>query len=65
MSLCAVALGLPADFFQPFLDHSGWGVDPNWYRPGWTAERWPSTRYLPLAIAHEYTGEKLDAIDVT
>jgi hypothetical protein len=31
MSLCAVALGLPAkflpaDFFQPFLDHPTYGV---------------------------------------
>ena len=33
MSLCAVALGLPAGFFAPFLDHPTYGVNLNWYPP--------------------------------
>jgi isopenicillin N synthase-like dioxygenase len=33
MALCAVALGLPADHFQPFLSHPTYGVNLNWYPP--------------------------------
>ena len=33
MALCAVALGLPAGFFAPFLGHPTYGVNLNWYPP--------------------------------
>ena len=33
MALCAVALGLPADHFRPFLSHPTYGVNLNWYPP--------------------------------
>ena len=33
MSLCAVALGLPAGHFEPFLSHPTYGVNLNWYPP--------------------------------
>jgi isopenicillin N synthase-like dioxygenase len=33
MALCAVALGLPAGFFAPFLDHPTYGMNLNWYPP--------------------------------
>ena len=33
MALCAVALGLPAGHFQPFLSHPTYGVNLNWYPP--------------------------------
>ena len=33
MSLCAVALGLPAGHFRPFLSHPTYGVNLNWYPP--------------------------------
>jgi isopenicillin N synthase-like dioxygenase len=33
MALCAVALGLPADHFEPFLSHPTYGVNLNWYPP--------------------------------
>jgi isopenicillin N synthase-like dioxygenase len=33
MALCAVALGLDASFFAPFLDHPTYGVNLNWYPP--------------------------------
>jgi isopenicillin N synthase-like dioxygenase len=33
MALCAVALGLPADHFVPFLSHPTYGVNLNWYPP--------------------------------
>jgi isopenicillin N synthase-like dioxygenase len=33
MALSAVALGLPADWFAPFLSHPTYGVNLNWYPP--------------------------------
>jgi isopenicillin N synthase-like dioxygenase len=33
MALCAVALGLDAGFFAPFLDHPTYGANLNWYPP--------------------------------
>jgi isopenicillin N synthase-like dioxygenase len=33
MALCAVALGLPAGYFAPYLDHPTYGVNLNWYPP--------------------------------
>jgi len=33
MALCAVALGLPAGHFEPFLNHPTYGVNLNWYPP--------------------------------
>lgn len=33
MALCAMALGLPAGYFAPFLDHPTYGVNLNWYPP--------------------------------
>jgi isopenicillin N synthase-like dioxygenase len=33
MALCALALGLPAGFFAPFLDHPTYGMNLNWYPP--------------------------------
>jgi isopenicillin N synthase-like dioxygenase len=33
MALCAVALGLGAGFFAPFLDHPTYGANLNWYPP--------------------------------
>ena len=33
MEVCAVALGLPAGYFAPFLDHPTYGVNLNWYPP--------------------------------
>jgi isopenicillin N synthase-like dioxygenase len=33
MAVCAVALGRPAGWFEPFLDHPTYGVNLNWYPP--------------------------------
>jgi isopenicillin N synthase-like dioxygenase len=33
MAACALALGLPAGFFAPFLDHPTYGMNLNWYPP--------------------------------
>ncbi|HWC83366.1 MAG TPA: 2-oxoglutarate and iron-dependent oxygenase domain-containing protein [Pseudonocardiaceae bacterium] len=33
LSVCAVALGLPADHFGPYLSHPTYGCNLNWYPP--------------------------------